>query len=69
MKERNSDWIYGILYNLFWFTCFWWVVPYSVVTASNGSWMTRTLPAGRAGVAESSNAVDEENQTYPRLAA
>lgn len=44
-QERNSDWVYGILYSLFWFTCMWWVVPYSVLTASNGSWMTRTLPA------------------------
>jgi len=45
LKEKNTDFIYGILYSLFWFTCFWWVVPYSVLTANNGSWMTRTLPA------------------------
>ena len=37
MKERDSDWIYGVLYSLFWFTCFWWVVPYSIMTANNGS--------------------------------
>jgi hyaluronan synthase len=49
MRERDSDFIYGILYNLFWFTCLWWVVPYSILTANNGSWMTRTLPsAGNA---------------------
>jgi len=46
MKERDTDCIYGVLYSLFWFTCMWWVVPYSVLTASNGSWMTRALPAG-----------------------
>ncbi|MEI8194620.1 MAG: glycosyltransferase [Phycisphaerae bacterium] len=51
-KERNSDCIYGVLYSLFWFTCLWWVVPYSILTANNGSWMTRTLPAGTAKVAE-----------------
>ncbi len=45
MRERNSDCIYGVAYSLFWFTCLWWVVPYSILTASNGSWMTRTLPA------------------------
>jgi hyaluronan synthase len=44
MKERNSDCIYGVLYSLFWFTCLWWVVPYSILTANNGNWMTRTLP-------------------------
>ncbi len=44
MKEKNSDCIYGVLYSLFWFTCLWWVVPYSILTANNGSWMTRTLP-------------------------
>ena len=27
MKERNTDFIYGVLYSLFWFTCLWWVVP------------------------------------------
>ncbi len=47
MKERNSDCIYGVLYSLFWFTCLWWVVPYSIMTANNGSWMTRTLPAAQ----------------------
>jgi hyaluronan synthase len=46
MKERNSDWIYGVAYSLFWFTCLWWVVPYSIVTANNGQWMTRSLPGG-----------------------
>jgi len=50
MKERDSDCIYGVLYSLFWFTMLWWVVPYSIVTANNGSWMTRakTLPASPA---------------------
>ena len=48
MKERNSDCIYGVLYSLFWFTCLWWVVPYSILTANNGSWMTRTLPTAAA---------------------
>ncbi|MCL2645868.1 MAG: glycosyltransferase [Phycisphaerales bacterium] len=55
MRERNSDCIYGVLYSLFWFTSFWWVVPYSILTASNGSWMTRTLPAGTSKPAELSS--------------
>jgi len=52
MKEKNSDCIYGVLYSLFWFTSLWWVVPYSIVTAGNGSWMTRTLPAAPTGASE-----------------
>ncbi len=47
-KERDSDCIYGVLYSLFWFTCLWWVVPYSIFTANNGSWMTRTVSAGES---------------------
>jgi len=46
MREKNTDCIYGVLYSLFYFTCLWWVVPYSIVTAANGNWMTRTLPQG-----------------------
>ena len=50
LRERDSDFIYGVLYSLFWFTCLWWVVPYSILTANNGSWMTRTLPAGNTEI-------------------
>jgi hyaluronan synthase len=51
-KEKDSDCIYGVLYSLFWFTCLWWVVPYSILTANNGSWMTRSLPAGATASSE-----------------
>jgi hypothetical protein len=60
-KERNSDWIYGIAYSIFWFTCLWWVVPYSIVTANNGQWMTRTLP--------NTDAASPAQPTRERLAA
>jgi len=42
-QERNTDCVYGVLYSLFWFTMMWWVVPYSILTANNGKWGTRTL--------------------------
>ncbi len=67
MKERDSDCIYGVLYSLFWFTCLWWVVPYSILTANNGSWMTRTVSA-----AQSNGTLPEAEQEIPtpqRLAA
>ena len=67
MKERNSDFIYGVLYNLFWFTCLWWVVPYSILTANNGSWMTRALPAGSQGATPAPGTT--KDPSYPRLAA
>jgi hypothetical protein len=70
-KEKDSDCIYGVLYSLFWFTCLWWVVPYSILTANNGSWMTRSLPqaAGApAGLPESIPGADAVGSTE-RLAA
>jgi hyaluronan synthase len=68
MRERDTDFIYGVLYNIFWFTCFWWVVPYSILTANNGSWMTRSISAAQSnGTATLPVA---ENQPLPeRLAA
>lgn len=69
-RERDSDFIYGVLYSIFWFTCMWWVVPYSVITASNGSWMTRQLPATAAPAATPTGLeVAGGNQTPERLAA
>jgi len=65
LKERNSDCIYGVLYSLFWFTCLWWVVPYSILTANNGSWMTRTLPSNPA----LPPAQDQPSQEPRRIAA
>lgn len=65
-KEKDSDWVYGILYSLFWFTCFWWVVPYSVITANNGNWMTRNKPQALSGTAAGEVTAP---MTTPRLAA
>ena len=62
-RERNSDCIYGVLYSLFWFTCLWWVVPYSILTANNGSWMTRTLPSSQP-----QPATPEVDGAWPALA-
>jgi hyaluronan synthase len=71
MKEKDSDCIYGVLYSLFWFTCLWWVVPYSILTANNGSWMTRSLPAGAGATPEASQTLSEgvEEGSMERLAA
>lgn len=63
-RERNSDCIYGVLYSLFWFTCLWWVVPYSILTANNGSWMTRSLPSSQTS---STPALDTAAELWPGL--
>ncbi len=69
-REKDTDFIYGILYNVFYFTALWWVVPYSIATAGNGSWMTRQLPA-TATVPVSEVPMIEETETWQpeRLAA
>jgi hyaluronan synthase len=68
-QERNTDFLYGILYSIFWFTVMWWVVPYSILTANNGKWGTRTLP----GEVEQVHGVDAPaTETWPapaRIAA
>jgi hyaluronan synthase len=69
MRERDSDCIYGVLYSLFWFTCLWWVVPYSIITANNGSWMTRALPAGASPVPAEPSAQPSACNELSRLAA
>jgi len=39
--ERNSDFIYGILYSFLHVFFLMWTVPYAVVTFKNNSWLTR----------------------------
>lgn len=70
MREKDSDAIYGVLYSLFWFTCLWWVVPYSILTANNGSWMTRSVSAAiMQPSAKKPETPTEEPWTPERLAA
>lgn len=39
--ERSWAFLYGVPYAVASFFLLWWVVPYSAVTARNGSWLTR----------------------------
>ena len=68
-KEKDSDCLYGVLYSLFWFTCFWWVVPYSILTANNGSWMTRHKTGGEEVPAVPAVVVGDAEAMRERLAA
>ncbi len=39
--EKNSDFVYGILYSFLHVFFLMWTVPYAVVTFKNNSWLTR----------------------------
>ncbi len=43
-RHRDSGWIYGVLYGLVWSLALWWLPSWGVLTARNGSWMTRDKP-------------------------
>lgn len=40
-NERDSDWVYLLLYKLFWVLCLSWVLPYAALTLHNTKWLTR----------------------------
>ena len=39
--EKNTDFIYGILYSFLHVFFLMWTVPYAVLTFKNNSWLTR----------------------------
>lgn len=44
MRRRDSDLLWAYAYGLFWMASLWWITPWSLLTAKNGSWLTRELP-------------------------
>jgi hyaluronan synthase len=40
-NERDSDWVWLLVYNLFWIVCLSWVLPYAAMTLRNTGWLTR----------------------------
>ncbi len=43
MNERDSDWVWLIIYEFFWVACLSWVIPYACVTMRNTGWLTRQV--------------------------
>jgi len=41
MRRRSSDWLFGILYALFYSTVMIWQTPYALATLRDGKWGTR----------------------------
>jgi hyaluronan synthase len=39
--ERDSDFVYGIVYNYYAFFLLQWIYPYAFVTVRNRRWLTR----------------------------
>lgn len=48
-NERDSDWIWLLLYELFWVVGLAWIMPYAAFTLRNTAWMTRGNPVGHGG--------------------
>ncbi|MCK6455223.1 MAG: glycosyltransferase [Phycisphaerae bacterium] len=44
-KERDSDWIWLLLYEVFWVISLSWIMPYALLTLKNTGWLTRGAPA------------------------
>jgi len=40
-NERDSDWVWLLVYNLFLIVCLSWVLPYAAMTLRNTGWLTR----------------------------
>ena len=40
-KERDSDWLWLMVYEVFWVIGFVWIMPYAALTLKNTAWLTR----------------------------
>jgi hyaluronan synthase len=43
-RQRSSGAVWAFVYGAFWFFGLAWITPWSILTASNGKWLTRDLP-------------------------
>jgi hyaluronan synthase len=50
IRHRNSDALWAYAYGLFWLVALWWITPWSIITMSNGKWLTRELPQTRQDI-------------------
>lgn len=42
MNERDTDWVWLIVYELMWVSCLWWIIPYAFASLRNTGWLTRS---------------------------
>lgn len=41
INERDSDWLWLVVYEFFWVACLWWIIPYAFATLRSTGWLTR----------------------------
>ena len=41
MNEKDSDWVWLFIYEIYWTLALSWIIPWSVITMKNTKWMTR----------------------------
>lgn len=44
VNERDGDWVWLLVYSIFWVTCLSWILPYAALTLRNTGWLTRGVP-------------------------
>ncbi len=64
-NERDSDWVWLLVYNLFWIVCLSWVLPYAAMTLRNTGWLTR----GEKSPSDEKPRADGFAPTLPNLVA
>lgn len=42
LNERDTDWVWLIVYELVWVSCLWWIIPYAFISLRNTGWLTRS---------------------------
>lgn len=42
INERDTDWVWLIVYELVWVSCLWWIMPYAFASLRNTGWLTRS---------------------------
>ncbi|MCG8409388.1 MAG: glycosyltransferase family 2 protein [Phycisphaerales bacterium] len=48
VNERDSDWVWLLVYSAFWVICLSWILPYAALTLRNTGWLTRATPEQEA---------------------
>lgn len=44
--QKDSDWVWLLLYEFFWVTCLAWIMPYALFTLKKTGWLTRGVGIG-----------------------
>lgn len=49
VNERDSDWVWLMIYEFVWVASLWWIIPYAFATLRNTGWLTRKVEAEPVG--------------------